>query len=170
MNKNKKFLFDSDSLQNFHKRIFFSILVFIFFFVSVFYRISFISISSYFEVSSQIKVEEKEIRGNIYDKNGIVLASSIESKSLSARPNLIDNIDILSNKLVKILSIDKEIINNKLSSNKNFVWLKRNITPSEHQKIIDLGEINLEFHNESKRIYPFQNIASHLVGFVNIDQ
>ena len=66
--------------------------------------------------------------------------------------------------------IDEETIKNKLSSNKKFVWLKRNITPFEQQKIIDLGEINLEFHNEKKRIYPFMNTSSHLVGFVNIDQ
>ncbi len=83
---------------------------------------------------------------------------------------LLNNTNILSNKLAKILDINEEIIKNKLSSNKNFVWLKRNITPDEHQKIIDLGEINLEFHNERKRIYPFKNTASHLVGFVNIDQ
>ena len=54
MNKNKFFLFDSDSLKNFHKRIFFSILVFTFFFLSAFYRISHISISSYFDDSSKI--------------------------------------------------------------------------------------------------------------------
>ena len=170
MIKNKPFLFDSDSLKNFHKRIFLSILIFLFFFFSVFYRISFISISSYFDVSSQIKLEKKEIRGNIYDRNGIVLAATINSKSLSARPNLINNVDVLSKQLVEILNIDEEIIKNKLSSNKKFIWLKRNITPVEHQKIIDLGEINLEFHNEKKRIYPFMNTSSHLVGFVNIDQ
>ncbi len=167
---NKPFLFDSDSLKNFHKRIFFSILVFLFFFFSVFYRISFISISSYFDVPLKIKLEKKEIRGNIFDRNGIVLASSISSKSLSARPNLLNNVDVLSKKLGEIIGIDQENIKKKLSSDKSFVWLKRNITPAEHQQIIDLGEINLEFHNESKRIYPFKNSASHLVGFVNIDQ
>ena len=100
MIKSKPFLFDSDSLKNFHKRIFLSILIFLFFFFSVFYRISYISISSYFDVSSQIKLEKKEIRGNIYDRNGIVLASSINSKSLSARPNLIHNASDLTKKLL----------------------------------------------------------------------
>lgn len=170
MNNNKSFLFDSDSLKNFHKRIFFSILVFIFFFISAFYRISFISISSYFDDQSIIIEKNNFNRGNIYDRNGIILAATVSSKSLSAKPYLINNIDYLSNKLAKILTIDKEIIKKKLSANKKFVWLKRNITPLEHQKIIDLGEIYLEFHDENKRIYPFQNSTSHLVGFVNIDQ
>ncbi len=170
MKKNRKFLFDSDSLTNFHKRIFFSILVFLFFFFSVFYRISFITISSYLEIPSPVKLEKKENRGIIYDRNGVVLAASVESKSLSARPKFLNNIDNLAIELAEIIDIDQQIIKNKLSSKKKFVWLKRNITPAEHQKIIDLGEINLEFHNESKRIYPFKNSASHLVGFVNIDQ
>jgi len=170
MNKNKPFLFDSDSLKNFHKRIFFSILVFIFFFISAFYRISYITVSSYFEDTYKIITNNTITRGNIYDRNGIILAASVSSKSLSARPFLIENIEDLSKKLEKIINIDKDIIKKKLSSNNKFVWLKRNITPLEQQKIIDLGEIHLEFINETKRIYPLQNSASHLVGFVNIDQ
>jgi len=171
VNKNKPVLFDSDSLKNFHKRIFFSILVFIFIFASAFGRINYISISSYFDNSSSITLEDNFFkRGNIYDRNGIILASSVNSKSLSAKPYLINNIEDLSNKLQEILNIDNKILKKKLSTNKKFVWLKRHITPTEHQKIIDLGEINLEFHNEIKRIYPFKNSASHLVGFVNIDQ
>ncbi len=170
MNQKKLFLFDSDSLKNFHKRIFFSIFVFIFIFGSAFYRISSISVSSFFEDTSEILKKNIFTRGNIYDRNGNILAASVNSKSLSARPKSIENIDILSLKLEKILNIDQKILKKKLSSNKNFVWLKRNITPLEHQQIIDLGEIHLEFINEKKRIYPFQNSSSHIVGFVNIDQ
>ena len=169
MIKKKPFLFDSDSLKYFHKRIFFSIIVFVFFFGSAFYRISYISILSYFEDPSKI-ILKNIIRGNIYDRNGIILAATVNSKSLYAEAHLLDNINVLSNKLEKILKIDKEILQKKLSSNKTFVYLKRNITPSEQQKIIDLGEIHLKFEKGKKRIYPFENSASHIVGFVNIDQ
>jgi len=167
--KKKPFLFDSDSLKYFHKRIFFSIIVFVFFFGSAFYRISYISILSYFEDPSKI-ILKNITRGNIYDRNGIILAATVNSKSLYAEAHLLDNINVLSNKLEKILKIDKKILQKKLSSNKTFVYLKRNITPSEQQKIIDLGEIHLKFEKGKKRIYPFENSASHIVGFVNIDQ
>ena len=170
MNKNKPFLFDSDSLKNFHKRIFFSVLIFSFFFSSAFCRITYISISSYFDDSSKIIIKQDIIRGNIYDRNGLVLAATVNSKSLYAEANRINNVDLLSKKLEKILNIDKKIIKRKLSSRKNFIYLKRNITPIEHQKIIDLGEIHLKFENEKKRVYPYDNAISHLVGFVNIDQ
>ena len=170
MKRDKAFLFDSDSLKNFHKRIFFSILVFIFFFTSALCRITNISISSYFDDSSNIVLNQKKIRGNIYDRNGLILAASVNSRSLSVNPLLINNANYLSDRLGDILNIDRKILKRKLLSNKKFVWLKRNITPSEQQRVINLGEIHLNFSNGIKRIYPFKNSASHLVGFVNIDQ
>ena len=36
--------------------------------------------------------------------------------------------------------------------------------------MINLGEINIKSHNEIKRIYPYKNILSHVVGYVDIDQ
>ena len=68
-----------------------------------------------------------------------------------------------------ILFLDKEVIEKKLLSQKKFVWLKRNISPKEHQKIIELGEIHLRTLLETKRIYPFQNIGAHVLGYVDID-
>ena len=167
---NKPFLFDSDSLKNFHKRIFFSVLVFSFCFTSAFFKITYISVSSYTHEPSKININEDLKRGNIYDRNGLILAATINSKSLYAQANLINDIDILSKKLEKILNINETIIKNKLSSKKNFIYLKRNISPLEHQKIIDLGEIHLKFEDHKKRIYPYKNNASHIVGFVDIDQ
>ena len=51
---NKPFLFDSDSLKNFHKRIFFSVLVFCFCFTTAFFKITYISISSHFDQPSKV--------------------------------------------------------------------------------------------------------------------
>ena len=167
---NKPFLFDSDSLKNFHKRIFFSVLVFCFCFTSAFCKITYISVSSHFDEPSKLTTNQNLKRGSIYDRNGLILAASINSKSLYAQANLINDIDILSKKLEKILNINEAIIKNKLSSKKKFIYLKRNISPLVHQKIIDLGEIHLKFENYNKRIYPYKNNTSHIVGFVNIDQ
>ena len=73
---------------------------------------------------SKVKLEKKENRGIIYDRNGIVLAASIESKSLSARPKFINNADHLAKELAEIIDIDENIIKNKLSSGKNLFGLK----------------------------------------------
>ena len=170
MSNNKTFLFDSDSLKNFHKRIFFSVLIFCFCFISAFTKITLISVSSHFDQPSKVTTNQDLKRGNIYDRNGLILAATINSKSLYAQANLIKDIDILSKKLEKILNISEAIIKKKLSSKKKFIYLKRNITPLEHQRIIDLGEIHLKFESQKKRIYPYKNNTAHIVGFVNIDQ
>ena len=166
--KKKIKLFDTDSLKSLHKRVFFSITIFIFvYFISV-YRISNIMLFSE-EIINNYEKNQNFERGNIYDKNGIILATSIESISLSVNPVKIKNHYSLSKSLSKILLIDQHEIEKKLKSNKKFVWLKRNITPIEYQQIINLGEINLQTHKEIKRIYPFKNSSSHIVGYVDID-
>ena len=162
-------LFDSDSLKFVRKRVFFSITVFIFLFLISIYRISDIMLFAN-NISQENLVSKNELRGNIYDRNGNILATSIESISLSINPQKIKNKEFLSSKLSKILDLESKIINNKLLANKKFVWLKRNITPIEYQNIINLGEINIRSHKEYKRIYPFRNVSSHIVGHVNIDQ
>ena len=162
-------LFDSDSLKFVRKRVFFSITVFIFLFLISIYRISDIMLFAN-NISQEKLVSQNELRGNIYDRNGNILATSIESISLSINPQKIKNKEFLSSKLSKILDLESKIINNKLLANKKFVWLKRNITPIEYQNIINLGEINIRSHKEYKRIYPFRNVSSHIVGHVNIDQ
>ncbi len=162
-------LFDSDSLKFVRKRVFFSITVFIFLFLISIYRISDIMLFAN-NISQEKLVSQNELRGNIYDRNGNILATSIESISLSINPQKIKNKEFLSSKLSKILDLESKIINNKLFTNKKFVWLKRNITPIEYQNIINLGEINIRSHKEYKRIYPFRNVSSHIVGHVNIDQ
>ena len=162
-------LFDSDSLKVLHRRVFFSITVFIFvFFISI-YRISSIMIFPSI-IDEKNSITASNLRGDIYDRNGNILATSIESKSISFNPKKITNKKELSFKLASILNLDLKILEKKMLSNKNFEWIKRNITPKEYQQIINLGEININSHIEYKRIYPYKNVSSHVVGHVNIDQ
>ena len=110
-------LFDSDSLKLLHRRVFFSITIFIFvYFISI-YRISSIMLFPNL-IDDTINYVKKDIRGNIYDRNGNIIAASIESTSLSINPNKIRNKKDLANKLGSILDLDikknrKKIIINK---------------------------------------------------------
>jgi len=162
-------LFDSDSLKDFHKRIFFSMLMFLLVYFGAIFRIT--EIMLFKDTQANIISNSNDIkeRGKIFDRNGNLLATSIISNSLSVNPNKIKNKYKLSKELSYILKIEENTILKKLQNQKKFVWIKRNITPKEHQKIIELGEINLNIHNERKRIYPYFSIPSHIVGYVNID-
>ncbi len=162
-------LFDSDSLKLLHSRVFFSIIIFIFvYFISI-YRISSIMLFPDL-VDENIGNIKKDVRGNIYDRNGNIIATSINSVSLSVNPNKIKNKKELAYKLNLILNLDFNKLEKKLLSTKKFVWIKRNVSPTEYQQIINLGEINIKSHKEYKRIYPYRNILSHIIGHVDIDQ
>ncbi len=166
---NRLKLFDSDSLKLLHSRVFFSIITFIFFYFISIYRISSIMLFPEAVIDNNY-FNNTTIRGDIYDRNGKILSTSIKSTSLSINPNKIKNKKNLATKLSKILNLDPNTLEKKLLSKNNFVWIKRNITPNEYQKIINLGEINIKNHIEYKRIYPYKNISSHVVGHVDIDQ
>ena len=168
-NKSKKLkIFDSDALKNFHKRIFFSIIIFFCCFIISIIKLADVMV---FEITNNEikKISKISDRGKIYDRNGNLLSSNITGHSLFVNAKKVKNKSEISKKLSLILNIDKKIIFEKLSLNKEFVYLKRNISPKEHQKIISLGEINLQTKIKKRRIYPFQNIVSHMVGFVDID-
>ena len=143
--------FDSDSLKLLHSRVFFSILIFIFvYFISI-YRISSIMLFPDLD-NDTIGYLKKDIRGNILDRSGNIIATSIDSISLSVNPNKIKNKKELAFKLNSILNLDINKLEKKLLSTNNFIWIKRNITPIEYQQIINLREINLKSHKEYKRI------------------
>ena len=148
-------LFDSDSLKDFHKRIFFSMLLFLFVYFIAIYRITQIMIIA--PVDKIVKVSKTiEERGKIFDRNDNLLATTIKSNSLSTNPTKIKNKKELAKKLSSILNINELSILNNLLKEDKFVWIKRHITPTEHQKIINLGEIKLRIEEEKKEFIPFQ--------------
>ena len=168
--QSKKFkIFDSDALRKFHKRIFFSIVVFLCCYFLAVFRIADVMV---LEINLKKNQNYSLIleRGKIYDRNGKLLSTTVNSHSLFVNAQKIKkNKKILSKKISSIIGINEEEIYKKLTSNKKFVYLKRNISPKEHQKIIELGEINLQTSVEKKRIYPFRNIGSHIIGYVDVD-
>ena len=115
------------------------------------------------------KIEDSK-RGNIYDRNGEIIASNIAVHSLFAEPRNIKNKKIVAKELAKIFpEIGFQRIYKRINNNKKFVWIKRKISPHLQEKINYIGEPSLNFVREYSRIYPQINLFSHLVGYSNID-
>ena len=165
-------LFDNEALKKVHKRIFFGTSIFILIYFSVYVKLTQVMVfSNLFKDDNLIVInEEKKVRGNIYDRNGELLATSLRSFSLSANPKKLNNKEVVASKLSDILGIKKIDIINKINKEISFVWIKRDITPNQHFHINNLGEIGLQIHKEQKRLYPQGNIISHVVGFTDIDE
>ncbi|MEQ1789536.1 MAG: penicillin-binding protein 2 [Rickettsiales bacterium] len=108
-------------------------------------------------------------RGNIVDRNGVLLATSLMTASVYVNTKEFKDANYAARRLAKILSMDKKLLLRRLESGKSFVWIKRNITPKEQQQVNDLGIPGISFQAEEKRVYPYGNMLSHMIGYVGMD-
>jgi cell division protein FtsI (penicillin-binding protein 3) len=109
-------------------------------------------------------------RPDLVDRNGILLATDINTASLYAEPRRIVDADEAIELLSGILpDLDIETIYRRLTSEAGFVWLKRELSPAQQSRIMALGIPGIGFRRETRRFYPKGPIASHLIGHVNID-
>ena len=111
-------------------------------------------------------------RGRIYDRNGELLAVSLPSQTLYAKPRIIDRFgtEQAAESLVKIFpDLQKEALLKKLNPKRSFVYLKRHITPHQMEAVNRLGIPGLEFEEAMRRVYPHSHSFSHTVGFTNVD-
>ena len=110
-------------------------------------------------------------RPDIVDRNGEVLATDIRTVSLFAEPNKIVDADEAVEKLATVLTdLDIKGTYKKLSNpQSHFQWLRRQLTPKQQSQILALGIPGIGFRPEKRRFYPGGTTASHIVGYVNID-
>src|SRR5499426_488512 len=109
-------------------------------------------------------------RPDILDRNGEILATDVKTPSLFAEPRKIIDVDEAVELLTAVLpDLDANEVRERLSSKRGFVWLKREITPSQQRDIHRLGIPGIGFLTENKRVYPNGPIVSHEIGYVNID-
>ena len=109
-------------------------------------------------------------RSDIVDRNGVLLATSLKTASLFANPRKIGNPADVARRLVEIIpDMSEEVIAARLGADKNFVWLRRNLTPRQQFEVNRLGVPGLDFEQEERRVYPHGRLAGHIVGFTNVD-
>jgi len=108
-------------------------------------------------------------RGAIYDRKGKPLAVSTKSYSLYGDPSILEKPELVAGYLSPILGLSKEDILRKFDSDKRFVWLKRQLPEQIAEKIRLNNFKGLDFQEEGKRFYPQGALASHVIGFVGLD-
>src|SRR5581483_4651632 len=108
-------------------------------------------------------------RGALFDRGGEPLALSMESHSVYARPHRVDNPEPLSRALAQILNLRAGEVKQKLASDKPFVWIKRQVSSAEAEKIQTLNADGIGMFYEPNRYYPQGQLAGQLIGFVGRD-
>ncbi len=119
----------------------------------------------------QVRLAPK--RGTIYDRHGAELAVSVDVDSVWANPRRMkeEGVDpaAAAMQLSALLGVDRERIQRRLESDRLFVWIKRRLTPRMAERVRALGIEGVHLDRESRRYYPNRRLASHLLGFANID-
>ncbi|MBI2981879.1 MAG: transpeptidase family protein [Deltaproteobacteria bacterium] len=109
-------------------------------------------------------------RGSIYDRHGEEMAVSVPTYSLAVRPARLTAPRQLAISLSDALSLPRDELFSKISSDKKYVWIKRHLSPKEVDRLkTDEEEPGVEWVNESKRYYPNRELASQILGVVGTD-
>ena len=109
-------------------------------------------------------------RADITDRNGDLLATTLQTYSLYAEPRKVWNVEETALALASLRpELDIGVLRERLSTERAFVWLERGLTPKERQAVFELGQPGLAFRKEPKRVYPGGNLASHIIGFTDVD-
>ncbi|SAK93770.1 peptidoglycan glycosyltransferase [Caballeronia temeraria] len=119
----------------------------------------------------QRTLEMPATRGQIRDRNGLVLATSLPVKAIWAIPEAVPN-DLGADKfaqLSKLLDMPEKELRAKLSMDKTFVYVKRQVPLEVAQKVAALDIPGIYSRGEYKRFYPEGEITAHLIGFTNIE-
>src|SRR5262249_8142992 len=109
-------------------------------------------------------------RADIVDRNGKLLATTLDSPSVYANPKQIHDPADATRKLVKAFpGLKSAEVYAKLTSGKSFVYIKRHLTPREQYEVNQLGLTALQFQHEERRVYPDGTLTAHVVGYAGID-
>ncbi len=109
-------------------------------------------------------------RGKISDRNGELLAISSPVESVWASPPDVEITSKQKNALAKLLGIKTKDFDKKVANTeREFVYLKRRISPVLAAKVMGLEIPGIFLQREYKRFYPAGDVTAHVVGFTGID-
>ena len=136
------------------------------------------------EIAVNQQLTKKSIlakRGNILDRNGEVLAQSIEVDTITANPKLLKNKkgeavkkEEFAEAVSKIFDINKQELLNDLKSEKSVITIAKK---QEKEKIEQLKKYldeknivqGINIDKDTKRFYPYNDVASNVIGFLGAD-
>ena len=109
-------------------------------------------------------------RPDIFDRNGLIIATDVKTPSLFAEPRKLIDVDEATELLTaEIPELDTAEVRDRLASKRGFAWIKREISPEQQKAVYRLGIPGVGFLTENRRVYPNGPVVSHVLGHVNID-
>jgi cell division protein FtsI (penicillin-binding protein 3) len=125
-------------------------------------------------LQQQDAIETSPMRGLVLDRLGRELARSVDTESFFAVPADITDEEQVAARLAPLVGADAKALAARLregrEKNRKFVWVARKLDAEQAQKISALKLAGIYSLKEPKRFYPNGQLASHVLGFVGLDE
>ena len=144
---------------------------FIFLMICLIYSIKVFYLGSLNSKISQKKIYQNQtnFRADIIDNNGTFIAKTVNTLIVGIRPNLIiDEKKLLINLKLIFPGKDYDDIKKKIKSKKYF-RIQRGLRQDQIERLQNLGDKSIEFEEQITRVYPQQNLFSHIIGQIDDD-
>ena len=144
---------------------------FVFLIISIIYSIQLLhlgSLKSNFKETKPI-ISKKNYRADIIDRNGNYLVKTVSTINVGIQPNEVidkNHLLLMLNYIYKNKDFSK--IKKRLNRNK-FFYLEKNINPQRYQELMLLGDKSLKSEESLIRLYPQDNLFSHIIGQIDDD-
>jgi stage V sporulation protein D (sporulation-specific penicillin-binding protein) len=111
----------------------------------------------------------KAARGNIYDRNGVLLASNRTVCTISVIHSQLEDAEAVIRALSSALDMDEETVRTKVEKVSSMERIKSNVDIETGDKIRELGLAGVKVDEDYKRYYPYGSLASKVLGFTGSD-
>jgi cell division protein FtsI (penicillin-binding protein 3) len=119
---------------------------------------------------AHVRPHVESARADIVDRNGALLATTLEAVALAATPKQVINAPESAHKLATVLpDLSEPEVLAKLASGRKYVRLKRQLTPDQQFAVNNLGIPGIQFETVRFRVYPKGSLAAHVLGFTDTD-
>lgn len=121
--------------------------------------------------SREVTVDIEPRRGTIYDRNGTILATTVDAYNIFCHPHVVsaDKVDQLAQALANACGGKAQEYKDKIQQDTNFVYLFKGADEDAMNVIKDLGIEGVDYEKTSKRVYPCGSTASQIIGVLNAD-
>jgi cell division protein FtsI (penicillin-binding protein 3) len=147
--------------------------------IAIVARLVFLQVISYDSLVARVEsqgrrtVQTPANRGEIADRTGRVLATSVDADTIYAVPNRVGDPARAAQALCRALQAcdrrGQEDIEARLRQKRDFVYVRRRVSPAEAQQVAALALPGVGFTKETRRVYPHRDLAAHVLGYTGLD-
>ncbi len=108
-------------------------------------------------------------RGEIRDRNDVVLATNVSAPSIIVVPRQIQDPVDTAEKLANVLDLDHKDVYKEITKSVSMIHVNRKVSKEKASEVRDLRLPGVYIAEDSKRHYPNGSYLSHVLGFAGID-